>query len=88
MKPFDLWIDFVNKNPKYAGNDYKVFAFGDNPNELVKLVLVGEKTATSSLYSGYKVLPKVGDIFILIDSKGDAKCILQNTKVSLSHLKI
>ena len=62
--------------------------FGDTrkeADELVGLVILGKKRATSSLYEGYKTskLPKVGERSIIKDSRGRNRCLIINTKVKI-----
>lgn len=81
-----LWNEFKNKN-SIDGDNYSIWAFGDNPNLLLKLVKTGEKTATSSLYKLYnsdEELSKAGEYNIILNSKGEAECITKTTKVYLT----
>lgn len=79
-----LWNDFKNKN-NIDNDNYSIWAFGDNPDLLLELVMLGEKTATSSLYMLYnnEKLPKEGEYNIILNSKNEAKCITKTTKVYL-----
>lgn len=81
-----LWNEFKNKN-SIDGDNYSIWAFGDNPDLLLKLVKTGEKTATSSLYKLYnsdEELSKAGEYNIILNSKGQAECITKTTKVYLT----
>ena len=64
---------------------YEAWAFGDSPDELAALVLRGIKTATASAYPLYELdgeaLPKPGDYSVILDSRDEAVCIIQNTRV-------
>lgn len=84
MKAKDMWKDFSKKN-NLTGVHYEAWEFGGAPDKLAELVLKGEKTATASAYDLYKLenepIPKVGDYSIILDSKGEAKCIIQTTKL-------
>ena len=82
MTSIILWQEFVEKFPEYKGKSYDVFTFGDKPDELLQLVLSGEKTATSCIYRGGE-LAQAGDISIILDSKGNAEAIIETTKVSI-----
>lgn len=66
---------------------YEVWAFGDAPDELAALVLAGTKTATSSAFALYELsgepLPKTGDCSVILDSRGEAVCIIRNTHVTV-----
>ena len=61
------------------------WAFGDKADELAELVLQGIKTATSSAYALYAVdnepVPEAGEYSVILDSHGNAKCIIRTTKV-------
>lgn len=82
MTPESLWHEFVGKFPEYKGKSYDTFTFGDKPDELLQLVLRGEKTATSCIYRGGE-LAQAGDISIILDSAGNAQAIIENIKVSI-----
>ena len=64
---------------------YEAWLFGDAPDKLAALVKNGVKTATCSVYDLYQAegepLPKAGDYSIILDSRGDAVCIVKTTKV-------
>lgn len=63
---------------------YQAWAFGGAPDKLAELVLHGVKTATCSAVTLYKYededLPKVGDYSVILDSGGQAVCIIRTTK--------
>ena len=65
--------------------DYEAWAFGGAPDKLARLVVSGIKTATcSSLelmrYEG-EPMPKIGDYSVILNSRGDAVCIIMTTRV-------
>ena len=84
MNANELWLQFKEENNVNASS-YEAGAFGGNPDELVKLVVEGKKIATASLMYWYEnedcPIPKAGDYSVILDSKDDAKCIIQTTKV-------
>ncbi len=82
MTPEQLWKEFVEKYPSYKGKSYDVFTFGDKPDELLQLVLRGEKTATSCIYRDGNT-NQAGDISIILDSAGNAQAIIEDTRVSI-----
>ena len=82
MTPEQLWKEFVDKYPSYKGKTYDVFTFGDKPDELLQLVISGEKTATSCIYRSGST-NQAGDIGIILDSAGNAQAIIEDTKVSI-----
>lgn len=64
---------------------YESWSFGDAPDKLAALVKNGIKTATCSAYDLYQTegepIPKAGDYSVILDSKGEAICIVKTTKV-------
>ena len=68
----------------FQGN-YQAWAFGGAPDKLAKLVLQGVKTATCSALALYEYeneeIPKAGDYSVILDSDGQAVCIIRTTKV-------
>ena len=65
--------------------DYDDWAFGGAPDALAELVLNGIKTAMASAYPLYEQeqepLPKAGDYSVILNTKGEAVCIIRTTKV-------
>ena len=49
MTAREMWLVFSKKN-KPDTDDYEAWSFGDDPEELARLVLEGKKTATASVY--------------------------------------
>ncbi|CCY07943.1 MAG: hypothetical protein BHW12_06450 [Coprobacillus sp. 28_7] len=102
MKAKELWQKYLLSNMAIANEGVcqecpESWAFGDAPDKLVQLVLDGKKTGTSSSYLLYEItkdkVPAVNDLSIILDSQGEAKCIIRTTKtyilpfneVPLSH---
>lgn len=60
-------------------------------NELLRLVLIGQKKATSSSLWGYEIegeeIPQEGDCNIVTDWEGNPRCVIQTTKVSVIPFK-
>lgn len=60
-------------------------------NELLNMVISGQKKATSASYEIYKlgiqVLPKVGDLNIITDFHGNPRCVVKNTGVTILPFK-
>lgn len=65
--------------------EYEAWAFGDAPDALAALVLSGEKRATSSAWELYALdgdlIPKKGDKSVILSSREEAVCIIENTEV-------
>lgn len=59
----------------------------DDANELVELVLRGEKRATTSLLLSHEFenepLPRIGDLNIITNWQGDPLCIIEITDVEI-----
>jgi uncharacterized protein YhfF len=60
-------------------------------DDLLQLYLAGKKTAGSSIAEDFMAmgdpLPKVGDYWIYLDSKGELRCILRTEKVVFHKFK-
>ena len=65
--------------------------FGINNNNLIELVLSGQKTATTSLYFSYinnkEPLPKVGDKSIILYDNDEEACTIEIEKVIITEFK-
>ena len=68
--------------------EYQAWAFGGAPDKLAELVAKGIKSATCSALALYEAekeeIPKAGDYSIILNSKGEAVCIIMTTKVYFS----
>ena len=71
---------------------YEAWAFGDAPDKLAALVKNGVKTATCSAYELYQIdgepLPKEGDYSVILDSNGEAVCIVKTVKVYVTEFRL
>ncbi len=87
MTPQDLWANYVAQNPSAADISWEAWAFGDDPDGLLDLVLNGKKTATSSAFPLYALekepLPQAGETSVIVDSHGEARCIVYTTQVAV-----
>ena len=67
---------------------YEAWAFGGDPDELAALVVSGVKTATCSAHALYAAddepLPQEGDYSVILNSRGEAVCIIRTTRVYLA----
>ena len=83
MNAAEMWERFCEKSGIKA--DYDDWAFGGAPDALAELVLNGIKTAPASAYPLYEQeqepLPKAGDYSVILNTKGEAVCIIRTTKV-------
>ncbi|MBR3228164.1 MAG: ASCH domain-containing protein [Erysipelotrichaceae bacterium] len=65
---------------------YEAFAFGMTPeenDELLELVLEGKKRATTSAYLDAESYPHTGDCSIVLDGRGEARCIIRTLKTTV-----
>ncbi len=90
MTAKEMWLLYT-KNSKVDSSEYDAWAFGDESDELAKLVIEGKKTATASVldlyaYDGER-LPKAGDYSVILDSSDNAVCIIRDTDVSIVPFK-
>lgn len=64
---------------------YEAWAFGGAPDKLARLVVSGIKTATCSALVLFELedepIPKPGDYSVVLDSVGNAVCIIRTTRV-------
>ena len=86
MTAKELWEEYRREN-NLDDCEYDAWAFGVEADLLAHLVAIGEKTATSSAYSLYKLenepLPVVEAYSVILDSDNNAVCIIQTKKVSV-----
>lgn len=89
-----MWNDFISLNPHYSDKQFTAWYFCDNKkcaDELAGLVVKGEKRATASLNywyeSGKEELPVAGNISIVTDWDGIAKCIIKTKAVNILQFK-
>jgi uncharacterized protein YhfF len=75
-----------DERPALAGS----FSFGDSPamaDELVALVLSGEKTATAEAKWTFEAndepLPEPGDHRVVVDGDGEPRCVIRTTDVEV-----
>lgn len=87
-----MWSALVSARPDLAveGATYSAWHFCDNEsdaNELADLVLSGKKRATAGLLWSYEAegepLPVVGDLNIVTDWEGRARCVIRTTSVEV-----
>lgn len=97
--PMDKIQQFWNGFLKGTGRDpatpyYEAFHFELTErlaNELLGLVLSGEKKATASSLKSFEIegspLPKPGDLSIVTDYHGNPRCVIETTAVTLIPFK-
>ena len=87
MTEKEMWNEYIKVNNK--AKSYEAWSFGGNTPEnqdlLAELVLKGIKTATASAYPCYVAenapLPPVGGYNLILNTKGEAVCIIETVKV-------
>ncbi|SMB83025.1 ASCH domain-containing protein [Deinococcus hopiensis] len=82
---------FVRQAEEQTGEQFQpqyVFAFGDSPalkDELLALVLYGEKRATATLVEGFaldgEAEPQPGDVSVVLDGRGTPRAIIRTVEV-------
>ena len=86
MKSDQMWQTYKILN-QTIGDKIDAWAFGVEADYLAELVLMGQKTATSSAFDLYAVgnepLPKENELSVILDSKENAICIIETTKVEV-----
>lgn len=84
MTAEEMWKKF-EKEYNIVEKEYDAWAFGDDADLLADLVRCGIKTGTSSAYPLYEVddepLPEASGYSVILNSKEEAVCIIENTKV-------
>jgi len=88
-----FWQDYLStlsEEDQKNALAYIVDDFADTPeaaSKVGKLVRDGVKTTSSSLLWGLEhdgmPLPKVGDIFLVVDGNGDPLCVIEMTEVEI-----
>ena len=90
MKSDQMWQAYKILNQS-IGDKIDAWAFGVEADYLAELVLMGQKTATSSAFDLYAVgnepLPKENELSVILDSKENAICIIETMKVEVIPFK-
>src|SRR5690554_4985038 len=86
-----FWLNFLQETGRQPDTKYyDVFHFELTEylaNELLRLVLIGQKRATSSSLLEFQVnggkTPTVGDLSIVTDWNGTPRCVIETTEVNI-----
>ena len=86
-----FWETFLRETNRDKSTKYlEVFHFELTEkwaNELLRLVLIGQKKATVSSLLKYELdgepIPKIGDLSIVTDWEGIPRCVIETTKVTI-----
>ncbi|OIQ17593.1 MAG: hypothetical protein BM556_12385 [Bacteriovorax sp. MedPE-SWde] len=85
----EFWNKFkIEKSIDHDNYNISMFGGPDIADELCALILVGDKTAGSSLVKDFEVsgdpLPKEGDFHVVIDSQKEPVCIIKTLKTEVN----
>lgn len=91
----EFWKEFLKATNKDRATEYiDCFHFELTEklaNELLELVLTGQKRATCSSLLAYEVegsrIPQVGDYSIITDWEGTPRCVIETTAVTILNYK-
>lgn len=88
MTEKQMWEAYTREHPDKRDMVYEAWCYGsDIPDVLAELTLSGVKTATASAYILYEYenceLPKAGEYSIIVDTKGNAVCVIVTTRVTV-----
>lgn len=88
MTEKQMWEAYTSEHPDKRDEVYEAWCYGsDIPDVLAELTLSGVKTATASAYPCYEYekceLPKAGEHSIILDTKGNAVCVILTTRVTV-----
>ena len=87
MTEHEMWQACIALHPEAANAPYEAWAYGDAPDELARLTLAGVKRGTSSAHALYAAendpLPQAGDYSVILDSRGEAVCVIRNVTVRI-----
>lgn len=91
----EFWEKFLLKTNKDKTTKYiEYFHFELTEkwaNELLRLVLIGQKQATSSSFLAYQIekekIPKVGDLSIITNWDGIPKAVIESTNITIIPFK-
>lgn len=87
-----MWSALTDARPDLVdeATTYSAWHFCDNEsdaNELADLVLAGTKRATAGLLWSYEAegepIPTVGDLSVITDWEGQARCVIRTTAVEI-----
>jgi uncharacterized protein YhfF len=88
---WDSYLDTLTEDFDFSENRIEASIAGNHEiaDELLSLYLSGKKTAGSGLVKDYELsgdpLPKVGNFWIILDSKDQPKCIVKTVRVEFNR---
>ena len=93
IKMWENYLELIGQDINKTNLKYTTWYFCDNEqdaNELAELVVRGVKRATASLFLFYEngeEMPKVGDLSIIVNWKGEAQCIIKTINIDVVPFK-
>ena len=89
---FQNFIEKTNRNPDTTYVDVYHFELTEYwANELLRLVLIGQKKATAASYNAFllenETLPKVGELSIITDFYGNPHCVVETKAITIMPFK-
>ncbi|MFC2821770.1 MAG: ASCH domain-containing protein [Sphaerochaeta sp.] len=90
MTAKEMWHMFTKKSGIKTAL-YDAWSFGEDADNLARLVLEGKKTATSSVYDLYEYdsdeIPRAGEYSVILDGNDNAICVILLEEVSVVPFK-
>lgn len=91
----EFWQAFRTATGETCETPSEISAFGDSPamaDELLALILSGQKTATCSLARWYRgpdaePLPKPGNFALVLDGQDQPRCVLRIASVEIKPIR-
>ena len=84
------WLDAYRKEVGDSTIQANAWQFGTEPDELVRLVIEGKKTATCSLYKLYELenepLPQVGQYQIILNSQDEPVVLVRIHTINIEPM--
>ncbi len=91
---WQAYLRSIGEDPETTRKTYMAWHFCDNEadaNELAELVRRGPKRATTGSLWAYEAeqepVPKVGDLSVIIDWEGQARCIIRTSQIDIVPLE-
>lgn len=88
-----FWQDFCDATGRDTTGPADIYGFGDSPgmaDELLDLILIGQKTATCALARWYQLpgerLPEAGDLNLILDGRDKPRAVIKLTSVEVKPL--
>lgn len=90
MTAGEFWRRFLRetgRGEETSCSEVFAFAEGETASWLAELTQAGRKRATTSCYEAYRAegeaLPQRGELSVVTDGKGEPKCVIETTEVTV-----